>query len=705
MKGSPPDQASAEAVEPASGWAGPASGQGHFRPDIEGLRAVAVVAVVLFHIGVPGFGGGFTGVDVFFVISGFLITGLLIREVDSSGRIGLAAFYARRLRRLLPAALLVILATLALSAIALSTFKFQQVAGDAVAAALYVANYRFAIESIDYLADTVRSPLLHYWSLAVEEQFYLFWPLFILVGVRLLTLRRLGWAIALVAILSFATAVVLTDVAAPLSFFSLPSRAWELAIGALLAIWVTRTSSPITWLPRRALQAIGVIGLLLIVGSVVLIDPGQPYPSLTALAPTLGAALVITAGQAPGGIGSILGMAAPRYLGRISYSLYLWHWPIITLVPVLIGLDDLLTRSLLGLASVVVAAASTRWIEERFRLRTRDRNETPAQRNVRTLGIAGAASLGVAGVAIAVAWTGMMLLPPSFTGHPTGPLPESAAPVLARPVLSGPLPLDLRPSVLASLDDVPDAYRDGCLRGALSSDPTPCFYGDPSAATTVVLFGDSKVVQWLPGFQRLAENGDLRVALVAKGGCTPADVGIWNDKLNRPSRECASWRDGAFDQIDALNPDIVIVSSSPYYAIVDGDGSTTVRDSPDTWREGLATTLRRVGDTADDVVLLASSPRLPMSPTECLSTNPDIADCAVDANDAVVDLYADLERASAEASGARYVSLNDDLCGTTCPLVFDHFNVYRDVSHLTATFASILADVIGADIGVTAASR
>jgi hypothetical protein len=506
--------------------------------------------------------------------------------------------------------------------------------------------------------------------------------------------------VGFVAVSSFAVALILTDVAPPLSFFSLPSRAWELAIGALLAIWLGRRSQ--RHIPSVVSQTAGLVGLLLIVGSAILIDPQQPFPSLTALAPTIGAALVIVAGSGRTAVGALLSTALPRYLGRISYSLYLWHWPIITLIPLLIARDDLLTRLALAAASIAIAALSTRWIEERFRERTGDgrvRLSSP-----RVLGIAVGSSLGVAGVAIATAWTAMLLLPSSFTGSPSGPLPESAQAVISKPVVSGPLPLDLRPSILGSQDDLPDAYRDGCLRGALVTTAQPCFYGDEASAKTVLLFGDSKAVQWLPTLQRLAEDGDLRIVLLAKGGCTPADVGIWNDRLHRPSRECASWRDGAFAEIDRLQPDLVVMSSSPYYEIVTGSASTTVAESPDLWREGLLAALSRVSQAADEVVLLASSPRLPMSPTECFATQTDIADCEVPADAAVVELYERLELEAANASGARYATLNDVLCSETCPLVFDHFNVYRDVSHLTATFAEILADEVAREVGLVGRS-
>ena len=324
----------------------------HFRPDIEGLRAVAVIAVLLFHVGLPGVPGGFIGVDVFYVISGFLITGLLVRELRATSTVDLVTFYARRLRRLLPAALVVIGVTLVASWAVLSRLRFPEVAGDAAASALYVSNLRFAEQATDYLAaHESPSPYLHFWSLAVEEQFYLFWPLLLLVGARLLSLARLGLLLALVALGSFGLSLVWTDTEAPWAFFSLPTRAWELAVGALIAVGALR-------LPRRSPEplAIGLVtaGLGLIVIACVVIDDSTPYPGMAALLPVVGTALVIIGGSATSaGPSRWLSASVPRWLGRISYSLYLWHWPILVLVPIAIGIDSLGLR--LGLAAVAIA--------------------------------------------------------------------------------------------------------------------------------------------------------------------------------------------------------------------------------------------------------------------------------------------------------------------------------------------------------------
>ena len=372
----------------------PPSPRSHFRPDIEGLRAVAIIAVLLYHVRLPGFPGGFIGVDVFYVISGFLITGLLRRELLNTGRVGLVSFYARRARRLLPAALVVIVVTLVASAFVLSSLRFPDVAGDGAAAAGYVSNYRFALSATDYLAATDPSPFQHYWSLGVEEQFYLVWPLLIVLGSRLLSVSRLGWLLVPVALASLALSLVWTDQAAPWAFFSLPTRAWELAVGALIAVGVLRLPAPAG---TRTASVLGLAGLGLIVGGSVLIGADTPYPGTAALVPVVGTALLIVAGERAASIPSRwLATAIPRWFGRISYSLYLWHWPLLILVPIALGTDDLAVRLVLGVIAIGIAALSAEYVEAPIRDGRVLRLVPP-----RSLALAGAASVVVAVGALA----------------------------------------------------------------------------------------------------------------------------------------------------------------------------------------------------------------------------------------------------------------------------------------------------------------
>ena len=322
--------------------------QKQFRTDIEGLRAVAVLAVVLFHAGVPGVGGGFIGVDVFFVVSGFLITGLLWREMTGTGTVEVARFYGARARRLLPAAATVLAVTAAGAAVLLPPLQARSVIGDGIASALYVGNYRFALHGADYLAADAPSPFQHYWSLGVEEQFYLLWPALIIGTAWLVarTTRRFGVAaprsatpyalvLALVAVVSFAISLAWTHSLPSWAFFSLPSRAWELAVGGLVAL----TASRWRHLPGPSAAVVGWGGLALIVITCTQVGETTPYPGTAALLPVLGTALVVGAGCATPdlGVGHFLSAPAMRAVGRLSYSWYLWHWPVLLLAPALFG--------------------------------------------------------------------------------------------------------------------------------------------------------------------------------------------------------------------------------------------------------------------------------------------------------------------------------------------------------------------------------
>ena len=350
------------------------SGEPRFRPDLEGLRGVAVLLVVLCHVQMPGVAAGFVGVDVFFVLSGFLITGLLIEDRERSGRIRLGAFYARRIRRIVPAAVVVLASTLLAAELLLSPLDVPRVADDGLAAILSLSNVRFALDATDYFAATGASPLLHYWSLAVEEQFYLLWPLLLLVVARLGRPRVSMTVLALAVLIgSFVLSVAVTSESGPWAYYSLPTRAWELAAGGLLAL-----AAPwYGWLRGRAAAATGWAGVSLIVVGLATIDATTAYPGVAALLPTLGAVAIIASGAGAGSPGAIvLGLTPLRWLGRISYSLYLWHWPILVLGPVALGLEatedgasgaDLPVR--LGLVALAVAAATLTWwfVEQPFR--------------------------------------------------------------------------------------------------------------------------------------------------------------------------------------------------------------------------------------------------------------------------------------------------------------------------------------------------
>ncbi len=320
---------------PASGEeSGTAPGDRPFRPDIEGLRAVAVLLVVLFHAGVPGFSGGYVGVDVFFVISGAVITGVLLRERASTGGTSVAAFYARRARRILPAATLVIVVTVMATYLLLGVGPGARTAADGRWAAVFLANVHFIATGTNYLDAThLPSPLQNFWSLAVEEQFYLVYPTFVLLVAALrprMSLRaKLAVGLVLAIAGSFTLSVVQTSSNPVVAYFSPFTRAWELALGALVAVatrWLLR-------LPAAAAAAVTWIGLGAVVVSSATFNGSTAYPGAAVAIPVVGAAMVIAGGVAAPAMGGevLLGRGPFRWLGRRSYSLYLWHWPALAL--------------------------------------------------------------------------------------------------------------------------------------------------------------------------------------------------------------------------------------------------------------------------------------------------------------------------------------------------------------------------------------
>ena len=664
----------------------------YFRPDIEGLRAIAIGAVLLYHAGVPLATGGFIGVDVFFVISGFLITGLLVREWNAHERIDLLVFYARRFRRLLPAALLTIVVTVAASYLILSELRFPSVAVDGAASALYVSNIHFASSAIDYLgAETAPSPLLHFWSLGVEEQFYLFWPLLIFLSLRLLKLARLWLVIAIMVLASFVLALVWTDVAAPWAFFSLPTRAWQLGVGALMAIGVLR-------LPQRtpAWLATGAtwLGLAVILFGVVWIGAETPYPGTAALIPVVGTALMISGmSHTPGLPARLLSTRFPRWVGRISYSLYLWHWPILVLVPIALGVESVVFNLGLVVVAALIAWASTELYEGPIRHGTL----LPMRPSRSVVASVGASVLVAAG---ALLWGSAVQGERWTPGSVDEAIVRSVE--LPEPVRSGPVPDDLVPPLAGAYWDLPAGYDDGCHLDFPDVEAPECVYGDPESRTTVMLLGDSHAQQWLPAVQALADERGWRLRAITKSACPMADGTVWNSVLKRGYRECDEWRETALELIEAEAPALVLVAADGRYQLVGEDGNRLEEGHDEAWQAALTSALERMGQLAPTIVI-ADTPRVGYDPAECLATSASVEECPTRRAEMVDLAYGQLEAAAAAAAGAGLVSATDWICfEADCPIVRGSTLVYRDSHHLTATFADRLSERLGVAIdGVT----
>ncbi len=356
----------------------------HFRPDIQGLRALAVLLVIVAHSGFGTVSGGFVGVDVFFVISGFLITSLLMREAATTGRISLLGFYARRARRILPAAAVVAVATVVGAILFLPLVRAVEVIKDSIWAAAFAANIRFASVGTDYFAKgEPASPLQHYWSLSVEEQFYLVWPLLLVGWIAWAARRKDGLRsltaplllVGVLSLVSFGWSLWATYESPTTAYFSTLTRAWELGVGSALGIWMSRGAGAKVRAPRWLVEALGAAGLLAILLACVGYSPSTPFPGYQALLPVLGTAALLYVGGAPpvdqrvGAVSRLLSVPPARVVGDWSYSLYLWHWPILRIAEDHLGVGRLpLGRLVLALALIFGLSALTyRYVEEPFR--------------------------------------------------------------------------------------------------------------------------------------------------------------------------------------------------------------------------------------------------------------------------------------------------------------------------------------------------
>jgi len=364
-----------------------------YRGDIDGLRAIAVLGVMAFHLGVARIPGGFVGVDVFFVVSGYLITGLLAADLENSS-FSLARFYERRIRRIAPVLVVVLAATTTAAAAVLYPAPFRDYGDSLLAATLSASNFYFWLNSNYFAPSAAELPLLHTWSLAVEEQFYLVFPL-MLAALHKLPRRGMLLVLAALAAASFAASAIQARTDSAAAFYLPHSRAWELGLGALLAL----KAAPRLKAPRLA-SPLGLLGLALIAASMLKLNAATPFPGAAALAPCLGAALVIYAGECGGLIARLLSWRPLAFVGLISYSLYLWHWPLIALTRIATGAEDLthVQQAAIAGLSLVLATLSWRYVEQPFR-RTHMLRPALFRR-------AGVAAAGLAAGAAAVIVTG-----------------------------------------------------------------------------------------------------------------------------------------------------------------------------------------------------------------------------------------------------------------------------------------------------------
>lgn len=696
-----------------------------FRPDIQGLRAVAVLAVIADHLfGYPL--GGFVGVDVFFVISGFLITGLLLREHTKTGRISFVDFYKRRVRRIMPLAVLVLAVTVAASWVVFATGRAKSVTEDGIWAFLFAGNWRFAAAGTDYMnSDGPVSPLQHYWSLAVEEQFYVVWPVLILLvlGVLAASRRVLGWVMAAFIVGSFAFALWETAVNPTVAYFSTFSRAWELAIGAILAVGAAALAK----IPDAIRPALAYLGLFGIAASLFVVTPESAFPGPWAALPVLASALVIAAGT--GGDQRFLApLTNPisRYLGDISYSLYLWHFPLIIFMEALLPAEGPLYYVLVLAAIVLVSAASYHFIEDpirksswldpkaapvRDKKRRRRANNHLALTGLAVLSVLTAvvvsAALMKASGSVAVAGASVATVPsPAASVSADTPVPAADAQAALTTQLNAALAADAWPELSPSIDQlglesrVPEWVQDGCLSEDHGAADNPqenaagCVYGDPAAPKTAVVLGDSVAISYVPAIRAALEPQGFKVIVYTMQQCPAISVTV-NKADGSEHPECDPFRQWTFEQVKALQPQLTVMS----HAVNTVDRLASGAKAHDAWAEmaaGSESTFATVAGATERLVVIDPPPP-GKSLQECATRINSPSECVRTIPEQLTTLSRTVREAGETVSPTiAFVDSKPWFCGlgNRCPAFVGTTPMFADGSHMTAAYSSSLGPVV-----------
>jgi peptidoglycan/LPS O-acetylase OafA/YrhL len=593
---------------------------------IQGLRAVAAILVTVFHARlVPG---GFIGVDIFYVISGYLITGLILREIEKTGTLDLRSFYQRRIKRLLPTSVFVLFVTAIFAWILFPPITRDALGRDLFAAAAYISNYLFAWWENDYQnLNATPSPFIHYWSLAVEEQFYLVWPLFILFLARY-GKKVIFAGIAITTLLSLLFSIYLTQVAPIWAFYSLPTRAWELGFGALL-LFLPETKKKI-----RILPWLGFFGIAI---SSFNFNENTAFPGKNALVPVLATVFLMASIKYwPPLFNDLANSRLSQWLGAISYPLYLWHWPALVLPSSALGRPlRFYERFLCILLTIVLAHYTSKYVEEPLR----HKNLAP-----RTIykGAAYTTALSlVAGVLI------------SFT---------SSSIITTKGEVS--YQFDL-----VKVMERPGVYGDGCHVNYGETKSGYCTYGDKESSNTIVLYGDSHAAQWFPTLEKMAKKRGFKLVSLTKSACPAVDA-------KRPDQgafkmvHCTKWRENSIKRIAEIQPLAVITSSFQYFTPANSSISRA-----QWWNEGQRKLLKGLRGSTNNLIYISDTPR-PLR---------DIPNCLASRDSKVCD---STERSRVSViPGFDVINPNPWLCSSYCPAIVEGTVAYRDASHISVDMA------------------
>ncbi|CAB4674812.1 MAG: acyltransferase family protein [Actinobacteria bacterium] len=611
-------------------------------PQIQGLRALAALIVTFFHARLVS--GGFIGVDIFYVISGYLITGLILREIESTGRLDFTAFYQRRIKRLLPTSVFVLFVTAIVGWFVLPVITRDALGRDLFAAAAYISNYLFAWWQNDYQnLNATPSPFIHYWSLAVEEQFYLLWPI-VLVYLAKFGKRTLLRGIMAITLLSLALSIYQVRTSPIWAFYSLPTRAWELGVGALILF------IPKNFLRNRFLPWVGMLALAF---STLHFSEKTAFPGMNALVPVLGTALLIISISAwPPIFNDLSNNSFTQWLGRISYPLYLWHWPALVLPSSALGRPLHFYERFACIAlTVILAHFTNRFIEEPIR------HIKLATRTVYVGALSTTVISLLAGILIATSVTSVI----STKG--TTSYSFDLKKVMAKPAV----------------------YDDGCHVNYGESTSGACTYGDLQSNTVIVLYGDSHAAQWFPTLEKMSHEKHFTLISLTKSACPSVDV-VRSDQGAYKNSDCAAWRKNSIARIKSIHPAAVIMSGFQHYAVPKGLGSRE-----QWWKLGQSKLLRSLQGASNHLIYISDTPKPARDIPSCLSSrNSSSCDASERSPSAVV-------------SGFEAIDPTQWLCNTYCPAIMYGIVAYRDASHISVDMALHLVPMVEAalaDVGL-----
>lgn len=631
------------------------------RKDIQGLRAIAILLVIGAHADIPWLAGGFIGVDVFFVLSGYLITGLLTKELQATGTIQFSRFYARRFKRLLPALALVIVSTAVLASQMLPSSVQVEQALSASAAILWLSNIFFAWTDYDYFdhAAVEDNLFLHTWSLGVEEQFYLVWPL-MLMGLFWLSrdkakpYNHIVVGMLAVLILSFLSSLWITYKDARIAFYVTPFRAWQFAFGALAFLASKKAHSVNT----RTIVALSWASLALIIGSAIALNKSLAYPGAYALLPTVGTTFLLFCGEHLRTHSTNAALQHPvlQHFGNISYSWYLWHWPVLILGSLILPTDSMTNTLLLILASWALAITTYNLVENPIRSKS-------VLTKYHGWQIFAAACLMIVINSQTVTWH----------NH--------------QDRLSTNLSSDWYSAVKS---DLPKIYKMGCDDWYHSSDVKICQFGSNSAKKTAVLMGDSIGLQWFPAFHKMTfPEPEWRLLVITKSACPIANEPFFYPRIGREYKECSEWRQKALSQIRLISPDILIFGSAETYGF-----------NHQQWQSGTTEVLDSVSPYATKIFIMRSTPQLSFDGPKCLAHKygnriPTVSGAICESSQKTERTSAAWHAISDAASGfdnTHLIDLQEQVCpNRQCAAYRDGLIIYRDKQHLTATFVRSLS--------------